>query len=185
MGHIVCPWWFGYFLLIPWRRRKQDPRKLLSPFVREGMVVVEPGCGMGFFTIDLVQMVGPSGRVVAVDLQERMLAGLRRRARRAGLDGRIETRLARPDTLGITDLAGQVDLVLAFYMAHEVPDQARFFAQLHEALKPSGRMLIVEPGFHVTEAELRACIAVAEGAGFRLVSRPPCGRDRTALLERG
>ncbi len=93
MAH-TCPWWFGYFLLNPLRRLAQGPTRVLGPFVWPGMLVVEPGCGMGFFTIDLAPMVGPHGRVVAVDLQEEMLAGLRRRATRAGLERRIDIRLA-------------------------------------------------------------------------------------------
>jgi tRNA A58 N-methylase Trm61 len=93
----TCPWWFGYFLLNPLRRLGQRPTRVLRPFVRPGMLVVEPSCGMGFFTLDLVRMVGPEGRVVAIDLQEKMLAGVRRRAARAGMEGRIDIRLARFD----------------------------------------------------------------------------------------
>ncbi|HPS79657.1 MAG TPA: methyltransferase domain-containing protein, partial [Thermoanaerobaculaceae bacterium] len=103
MAHGVCPWWLGYGLLVPFRRLLENPVRLLGPWVKEGMLVVEPGCGMGFFTLDLANMVGPSGRVVAVDVQERMLAGLRRRAARAGLAGQVETRLADPKGLGLGD----------------------------------------------------------------------------------
>ena len=85
MAHRVCPWWIGYFLASPLRKLRQDPHAVLSPFVREGMVVLEPGPGMGFFTLELARLVGPRGRVVAVDVQARMLSGLRRRARRAKL----------------------------------------------------------------------------------------------------
>jgi hypothetical protein len=74
MAHRVCPWWLGYFLASPVRRLWQDPAGILSPFVSEGMTVVEPGSGMGFFTIDL-RVSWPSGRVVASDLQPRMLSG--------------------------------------------------------------------------------------------------------------
>src|SRR5512140_3805504 len=104
MSH-VCPWWLGYLLASPLRRLFQDPARVLAPHVREGMTVLEPGPGMGFFTLELARRVGPRGRVVAVDLQPEMLAGLRRRAARAGLEGRIELRRARPDALGVEDLA--------------------------------------------------------------------------------
>ncbi len=57
MAH-TCPWWFGYLLLNPIRRVAQRPSRILEPFVREGMLVVEPGCGMGFFTLDLIRIVG-------------------------------------------------------------------------------------------------------------------------------
>lgn len=85
MAQHVCPWWIGYFLASPIRRISFDPRKILAPFVSEGMTVLEPGPGMGFFTLELARAVGPKGRVVAVDVQAKMLAALERRARRAGL----------------------------------------------------------------------------------------------------
>jgi ubiquinone/menaquinone biosynthesis C-methylase UbiE len=184
MSH-TCPWWFGYFLLNPMRRLAQRPARVLRPFVRPGMLVVEPGCGMGFFTIDLVQMVGPEGRVVAIDLQEKMLAGLRRRAARAGLEGRIDIRRARPDGLGIADLAGQVDLVLAFYMVHELPQPAAFFAEIAAALKADGAVLVAEPPLHVSRAAFEVSLVVAERAGLRVARRPRIGPNKVALLVRG
>jgi ubiquinone/menaquinone biosynthesis C-methylase UbiE len=183
MSH-TCPWWFGYFLLNPIRRLAQRPRRILRPFVRPGMLVVEPGCGMGFFTLDLVRMVGPQGRVVAVDLQEEMLAGLRRRAARAGFEGRIDIRLARPDRLGIADVAGQVDLVLAFYVVHELREPAAFFDEITAALKPGGSVLVVEPPLHVSRAAFEASLAAAERAGLRVADRPRIGPNKVALLAR-
>ena len=79
MGHRVCPWWLGYFLASPLRRLLQDPVAITKPYVREGMTVLEPGPGMGFFTLEMARQVGASGRVVAVDVQPRMIAGLKRR----------------------------------------------------------------------------------------------------------
>ena len=81
----VCPWWLGPLLANPLRRLVQDPAAILAPHVREGMTVLEPGCGMGFFSLPLARLVGPGGRVVCVDLQRKMIEGLRRRAKRAGL----------------------------------------------------------------------------------------------------
>ena len=66
MSHTVCPWWLGYVLASPLRRLFLDPVKLLSPYVQAGMTVLEPGPGMGFFTLELARLVGPAGRVVAV-----------------------------------------------------------------------------------------------------------------------
>ena len=66
MAAHVCPPWIGYFLLNPLRKLVENPRGIFEPFVREGMTVLEPGCAMGFFTLPLARMVGPSGRVVAL-----------------------------------------------------------------------------------------------------------------------
>ena len=55
MAHRVCPWWLGYLLASPLRRLMANPRKLLAPYVHEGMTVLEPGPGMGFFTLELAR----------------------------------------------------------------------------------------------------------------------------------
>jgi SAM-dependent methyltransferase len=178
----TCPWWFGYFLLTPLRRLVHGPARVLGPHVRPGMLVVEPGCGMGFFTLDLARMVGPGGRVVAIDVQERMVAALRRRAARAGLGRAIDVRLARPDRLGIDDLAGRVDFVLAFFMVHEIQEKAVFFAEIASALKPGGTVLFVEPPLHVSRAAFASSLEAAERAGLRAGEGPRLGPSHSALL---
>jgi ubiquinone/menaquinone biosynthesis C-methylase UbiE len=146
------------------------------------MTVLEPGPGMGFFTLELARLVGPSGRVVAVDVQPRMLDGLRRRAERAGLAATIETRLARGEGLGVDDLAGRVDLVLALWVVHEMPDRARFFQQVRRVLRAGGSVLVVEPRGHVEEAEFAETLRTARAAGLERVESPAVAGGRTALL---
>lgn len=182
MSPTVCPWWAGYLLVSPLRRLAQDPAAILAPFVREGMTVLEPGPGMGFFTLEAARRVGPGGRVIAVDLQPRMLAALRRRAARAGLADRIEAREARPESLGIEDLAGRVDLVLALWVVHELPDAGHFFSEARAALAPGGRVLLVEPRGHVTAAAFDESLAAASRAGLRPSPGPRVWRSLTALL---
>jgi ubiquinone/menaquinone biosynthesis C-methylase UbiE len=148
------------------------------------MVVVEPGCGMGYFTLDLARMVLPGGRVVAIDLQPQMLAALRRRLARAGLEETVDVRLAEPDRLGIEDLAGRVDLVLAFYMVHELREPARFFAEVARALKPDGSVLVVEPPLHVSRGAFESSLALADRAGLVVRDRPRIGFNHAALLGR-
>src|SRR5579875_3099407 len=135
MSHRVCPWWMGYLLLSPLRRFRQDPQKLLQPYVRPGMTVLEPGPGMGFFTLEMARRAGPAGRVVAVDIQPKMLASLRKRAAAKGLLSRIEARLAQPHSLNIEDLNGRVDFTLACAVVHELPDAARFFHEVAAAAR--------------------------------------------------
>ncbi len=52
------------------RRWLQDPQKILGPYIEEGMTILDIGCGPGFFSIDMAQMVGKSGRVIASDLHQ-------------------------------------------------------------------------------------------------------------------
>ncbi len=178
----VCPWWLGPLLASPLRRLLQDPAAILAPHVRPGMTVLEPGPGMGFFTLELARRVGPGGRVVAVDVQPRMLAGLARRARRAGLDGRIEARPAPANRMPIEDLAGKVDFALVFAVVHELPEAGPFFAELRRALAPEGRVLFVEPSGHVGEAAFAAELEAARHAGLRAGPAARIVRSRTAVL---
>lgn len=182
MSPRVCPWWLGWLLASPVRKLRQDPARILAPHVREGMTVLEPGPGMGFFTLELARRVGPGGRVIAVDLQPRMLAGLRRRAERAGLAARIETRLAGRDSLRVGDLAGAVDFVLAFAVVHELADAPRFFEEVRSTLAPGGRVLVVEPAGHVKRGDFDASLAAASRAGLRHEPGPAIAGSRTAVL---
>jgi len=182
MPHSVCPWWIGYLLASPLRRLMQDPAKILAPYVREGMTVLEPGPGMGFFTLELARMVGTSGRVVAVDIQPRMLDRLKRRAAHAGLLARLDIRLAQPESMGLAGVAGTVDFVLAFAMVHEMPSVLAFFLETAEAMKPGACLLLAEPGGHVTPAQFEQELASAAQAGLHVSDRPVIRRSHAAVL---
>jgi len=184
MPHRVCPWWIGYLLACPVRRLLQDPAALLKPYVRDGMNVLEPGPGMGFFTLELARLVGASGRVVAVDLQPAMLAGLKRRAAKAGLLGRVETRVAAHDSLCVADLAGTVDFTLACAMVHELPAPGPFFAEVAAASKTGAEVLLIEPSGHVKPADFDAELRDAAAAGLKLAARPEVRRSHAALLRK-
>jgi SAM-dependent methyltransferase len=184
MAHRVCPWWLGYLLASPLRQWLHNPVTIVGPFVFEGMVVLEPGPGMGFFTLELARRVGPGGRVVAVDVQPRMLEGLIKRATSAGLAARIDARLPKGDHLGTEDYAGKVDFALAFAMVHEAANPEALFADIHKALKPGGKLLIAEPVGHVPTEAFAVSLAQAKNAGLVLESRPGIRRCHAAVLVR-
>ena len=146
------------------------------------MTILEIGPGMGFFTLELARLTGAGGRVVAVDVQPRMLEALRARAKRAGLLGPIDTRQAVGACMGIDDLAGAVDFVLAFAVVHELPDTRAFFADAAKALKPGGRLLMCEPRLHVKEDDFSSTVRTAPAAGFREEARPVVSGSGSVLL---
>jgi SAM-dependent methyltransferase len=184
MGHRVCTWWLGYLLACPLRRLGQDPAKLLAPYIQQGMTVLEPGPGMGFFTLELARLVGSGGRVVAVDIQSKMVDRLKRRAGKAGALDRIDARVCSSDSLGLTDVAGKVDFTLAFAVVHELPSAACFFAEMAGASKSGASLLLAEPSGHVSSEEFEGELAAAFQAGFVLVERPAIRRSRAALLRK-
>ncbi len=182
MSRKVCPWWLGYLLSSPLRRLAHDPAAILRPFVTAGMTVLEPGPGMGFFTLELARLVGPGGKVVAVDVQPRMLSALRRRAEQAGLLDRIDIRQGSADGMGVADLEGRVDFVLAFAVVHELPHAARFFAEALAALAPGGRLLLAEPASHVPARDFAATLWAAEQSGLAASAGPAIRWSRSAVL---
>ncbi|MFH1036012.1 MAG: class I SAM-dependent methyltransferase [Pseudomonadota bacterium] len=182
MAEHVCPWWLCYTFDNPLRRLVQDPVATLRPYLAQGQTALDLGCGMGYFSLGMARLVGDKGRVVAVDLQEKMLATLRRRATKQGLAARIQTRRCSPDDLGLDDLRGQVDLALAFWMLHEVPDQAGFLGQVAQALGDGGRLLVAEPRFHVSEEAFQAELDSACAGDWEVLERPNIWGSRSALL---
>jgi SAM-dependent methyltransferase len=175
----VCPWWFCPAFDNPLRRLVHNPERILAGLVEPGQTALDLGCGMGYCSIPLARLVGPEGRVICVDLQDKMLAGVRRRAERAGVADRIRLHLAGPDGIGLAEAA---DFALAFWMLHEVPDQGRFLGEVRACLKPGGRLLIVEPRIHVSDAAFERSVEAAGGAGFAVVDRPDVAISRAVVV---
>lgn len=180
-GH-VCPWWLGYLLVSPLRRLIERPERILGPYVRPGMSVLEVGCGMGFFTLPLARMVGSAGHVLCVHIQPRMLSALSRRARRVGLSSRIETRQCDAATLGLVDRASAFDLAVLIHVLHELPDAAAALSEIRAALNPEGRVLLIEPPGHVSADAFEAQLQAAHSAGLAVESRWPQKRYHGAFL---
>jgi len=179
-GH-TCPWWLLFTFDNPLRRFVHDPQKILRPYVQQGDKVLDVGCGMGFFTLGLAELVGKNGRVIAADLQEQMLAGLRKRARKAGLLERIQLCQSAPDDIGVDE---SIDFALAFWMVHEVRQPAAFLGQIHELLLPGGKFLIVEPRIHVSGKAFAQTVSLAEDVGFRRMEQPKVRASRAVLFAR-
>ena len=184
MGTHVCPWYLGYFLANPMRRLFQNPEKILSPYIKHGMKVLEVGPGMGFFSMPMGRLVGETGRIYCVDLQEKMLKSLRRRASKNNLLDRIEIRLCSESSLKIDDLAEVIDFALAFAVVHEVPDQEQLFTEIIQALKKDGFLLISEPQGHVTKEGFESTLLIAQSKGMKLLDSPNIKNSRSAVLKK-
>ena len=152
--------------------------------MREGMTVLDIGCAMGFFSLPLARRVGPTGKVLCVDIQERMLARLGTRAEKAGLADRIEPRPCSPESLGLEGFDASVDFALAFAVVHEVPDAGHLFAEVFRALKPGAFLVMAEPIFHVRRRAFEAEAELARGAGFEEVERPRIPRTHSVVMRK-
>jgi ubiquinone/menaquinone biosynthesis C-methylase UbiE len=182
--HHVCPWWVGYLIASPLRKLGENPESILAPLVEAGMTAVDVGSAMGFFSLPLARMVGPTGRVVCLDVQQRMLSSLERRARRKGLDSIIETRLCSQEDLALDDLQGEADLALAVHVVHETAYPRRFLDQIRDTLCPGGRLLLIEPNGHVSHEEFEATRRLCAEAGLTEIQLQRWRRSTGILLER-
>jgi len=166
----VCPVELANSLDSKIRRWLQNPQKILSPYVKEGMKVLDVGCGPGFFSVELAKMVGTGGKVYSVDLQEGMLQKLRNKIYGTHLEKIIQPIKCEKDKIVVPE---KVDFILAFYMVHEVPDKDKLFSTLKNFLNENGEFLIVEPKlFHVSKKEFASTISKATTVGFKAVEGP-------------
>jgi ubiquinone/menaquinone biosynthesis C-methylase UbiE len=164
------------------RRYLQNPRKILGPYIEEGMTVLDIGCGPGFFSIEMAQMVGKSGRVIAADLQEGMLHKIRDKIQGTELEERIRLHKCETNKLGLPE---NVDFVLAFYMVHEVPDKQGFFCEIKSKLKPNGHILIIEPPFHTSKKVFDEIVRLALDTGLKFINRPKIFPNKVVFLQNG
>jgi ubiquinone/menaquinone biosynthesis C-methylase UbiE len=131
----------------PWliresREREEDCSTMLRELgVKPGMTVCDMGCGNGFYALRLAQLVGPAGRVLAVDIQPEMLRLLQARAAEAKVEN-IEPVLG-----SLTDPrlpVGKVDFILCVDVYHEFSHPEHMLAGMRRALAPGGRLVLVE-----------------------------------------
>lgn len=175
----VCPVEIAGSLDNKLRRWLQNPRKILQPYIKEGMTVLDLGCGPGFFSIEIALLLQGKGQVIAADLQEGMLNKVSKKITGTSLENLIRLHRCEVERIGVEE---KVDFVLAFYMIHEVPDQERLFRELLTLLKPGGKILIVEPNFHVTKKAFGEMLVKIKNTGFKVMDGPKMFLSRTVIL---
>ncbi len=137
MHYFGAPW-----LIRESRQREEDCVTMLQQLeLKPGMVVCDMGCGNGFYTLKMAEQVGPSGKVLAVDIQPEMLRLMEARAAEAGLEnitsilGTLVNPRLPPDSL---------DLILLVDVYHEFSHPEQMLKAMHRALKPEGVAVLVE-----------------------------------------
>ena len=180
----VCPYWMGYFLVNPMRKLIHTPGRMLGTYIRPGMIVVDYGSALGYFSIPLARMVGKNGRVFCFDVQNKMLEKLIIRARKARVEEIIVPRLitGKDDSNKMKDQTA--DFTLLFAVAHEVDDKGQLFSFLSRKMKANALLLFAEPRGHVNTESFRQSVLLAEKAGFRKVRDLKISKSHAILLEK-
>lgn len=165
----ICPPWIAALIDNRLRRLIHDPAKIAGPYLNQGDTALDLGCGYGFMSLGMARLVGPTGCVYAADLQKRMLDTVDRRAEKTGVSEIVRTHQCSEDAIGLTS---QVDLAIASWMLHEVPDPARTLRELGTIVKPEGRLLVIEPKGPVSPKLLETYTSAAHEAGFEELQAP-------------
>jgi 2-polyprenyl-3-methyl-5-hydroxy-6-metoxy-1,4-benzoquinol methylase len=139
------------------------PAKILQEAgVRSGMTILDIGCGPGSFSLAAATMVGPQGRVYALDIHPLAIRSVERAAFRHGLNN-VRTILGD----NMSELEAQsVDLVLLYDVVHGIPESRHTVEQIHRVLKPEGVLSVSD--HHLSEKALLATIMA--GGYFQLTS---------------
>ena len=126
----------------PSRAAEEPPQAVIAALeLRAGDVVADLGAGTGYYTFELARAVGPRGTVLAVEIEDAMLGELRKRAARLGARN---VGLVRGTARDPRLPAGKVDLVLMVHVYHELEFPYEVMEAVVRALKPDGRVAIVE-----------------------------------------
>ena len=180
MAHL-CPWWFNYVIDNPLRFLLHSPLRLFRPYLTQAASVLDIGSGMGWASLGMARLIGPRGRVFALDVQRQSLDSLMKRAEKKGVNKQIVPILSSATDF---DLPHLVDFALAFWSVHEIPEHDKLFALVRKNLTPNGKFLIAEPRFHVTKKDFAEIMAEAGNAGLEVVEEPEVAWSHTALFKR-
>ncbi len=126
----------------PDRDTWQRPDQIMDALgIADASVVADVGAGSGFFTIRLARRVGPNGIVYAQDVQQEMLAAITRRVQREGL---TNVRAVRGEGSNPNLPRGKFDAILMVGVYHEIDDRVTMLQNLAAALKPQGRLGVID-----------------------------------------
>jgi precorrin-6B methylase 2 len=137
MGHLAADW-----LDRPTREKEERTDKLLKALdLKPGMVIADVGAGSGYFSFPIAKLIGPKGKVLAVDIQDEMLDLIRKRMKARKLSN-IEPIKGTESDPKLPE--GKVDLILMVDVYHEFNYPCEMTEAMIKALKVGGKLVFVE-----------------------------------------
>jgi len=163
---LSCPSWLGWMVELdnPFTRVNHAQFIVDHLGLERGMSVLDAGCGPGRVTLPLAEAVGPQGEVVALDVQDEMLARVHEKVDAAGLEN---VRYLQAELGGGRLPAKAFDRAVLVSVLGEIPHQAAALRELYDGLKPGGILSVTEVIFDPHFQGRRSVLRLAEAAGFR------------------
>ncbi|MBN2520744.1 MAG: methyltransferase domain-containing protein, partial [Bacteroidales bacterium] len=132
-------------------------------------------------SIPMAKTAGKTGKVYCLDIQQKMLEKLKKRAKRNHVEQIIEPCLI-DDNFTIRDLQNQIDFALLFAVVHEVSDKQKLFDDISGTLKSNRKIVFAEPSGHVSKKEFEESVKLAEKAGMLRLQKLKIHRSHAVLL---
>lgn len=109
--------------------------------VKRGMTICDMGCGNGFYSVQLAKMVGPDGKILAVDIQPEMIEKLKDHMTKEGVEN-VEPILGSLIDPKLPE--GKVDMILCVDVYHEFSHPEHMLRAMRKSLAPTGLLVLVE-----------------------------------------
>jgi len=160
-------------ILDPIRRFYEPTQRIVGPYIKNGHVVADLGCGSGYYTFAMAKIVGPEGKVYAVDLGNRCIKVLKKKMDKRGYKNIEAHASSASDVSFIKDRS--VDFVLANGLLCSMYDQRQqAVSEIKRILKPSGQAFIslgAAPPFGFVDlvewGKILAGFKVEQGGSFK------------------
>lgn len=177
----VCKWWIAYTFDNPIRKIFHSPEKMLKQYINPKSVIADIGCGLGYFSIGIAKFIDNQSKVISIDLQQEMLDRLSIRAKKHKVSNKITPVKCNQNSFCFPE---QVDFALTFWMLHETPDLKDSLQQIYDNLKPNGKLLVVEPGIHVSDNMVDNEKKIANRIGFKILHEPSIKLSKAILFQK-
>ncbi len=165
-----CPSCLSFFLENPYMKSVAGSTLLIKRMdLHPGMRVLDVGCGPGRLTIPMAKLVGQTGEVVALDIQENMLKKLKKRIETNELNN-VKTILGGAGQ-GHLKKTNYFDRAILVTVLGEIPDKKKALAEIFQALKPNGILSITEVVPDPDYQRKKAVLKLTDNVGFVLDSK--------------